>query len=102
MSEMAVYGGLAHRGEVVVDELERCDGSDDDDGGGAHVGAGEFGERVVIGKRLDDSDDVGVLEKDQLAIAVVIGERAERLGSKGDLSVEFEMVVEQRHRRRCQ
>ena len=46
-------------------------------------------------ERPDDADDVGVLEEDQLAVAVVVGERTERLGSEGDLLVELEMVVEQ-------
>ena len=49
----------------------------------------------MVGERLDDRDDVGVLEEDQLAVAVVVGERAERLGSQGDLRVQLEMVVEQ-------
>ena len=49
----------------------------------------------MVGQRLDDTDDVGMLEEDQPAGAVVVGERTERLGSEGDLLVELEMVVEQ-------
>ena len=62
MSEVTVCGGLAHRREVVVDELECGDGADDDDRGGTDVGVGEFGEGPppdhlrVGGGRLDGGD----------------------------------------------
>ena len=52
------------------------------------------GDGGVVGERLDDAHDVGVVEEDQPAVAVVVGERAERLGPQGDLRVERQRPVE--------
>jgi hypothetical protein len=38
----------------------------------------------------DDAHDVGVLEEDQAAVAVVVRERAERLGPQRHLRVQRE------------
>jgi hypothetical protein len=48
----------------------------------------------VIGQRPDDSHDVGMLQEDQSAVAVVVRERAERLRPQGDLRIEDESPVE--------
>ena len=51
---------------------------------------------VVVAERPHDAHDVGVLEEDQPAVAVVVGERAERLRSQGDLRIERQPAVEHR------
>ena len=46
-------------------------------------------ERLVLAELAGDGDHVGVLEEHQPAVAVVVGERAERLGPQGHLRVEL-------------
>ena len=49
---------------------------------------------VVTVERLHDAYDVRVFEEDQLAIAVVVRKRTERLRSQRDLGVQGEVTVE--------
>ncbi len=49
----------------------------------------------MLAEVAGDGDHVGVLEEHQPAVAVVVGERAERLGPQGDLRIELERAVEQ-------
>ena len=53
-------------------------------------------QRRVRGELPGNRNDVAVLQEHQPAGAVVVGERAERLGSQGDLRVELQRRVEQR------
>ena len=48
----------------------------------------------MIAELLGDGDHVGVLQEHEPAVAVVVGERAERLWPQGDLGMEFERGVE--------
>jgi hypothetical protein len=48
----------------------------------------------MIGETLGHSHHVRMLEKDEAAISVVIGERAERFRPQCHLGVEFERAVE--------
>ena len=43
------------------------------------------GDGRVVAERSHDAHDVGVLEEDELAGVVVVGERTERLGAQRDL-----------------
>ncbi len=53
-------------------------------------------QRWVIGELAGDRDHVAVLQEHQPAIAVVVGERAERFRAQRDLRVELQRGVEQR------
>ena len=46
----------------------------------------------MIRQGLHDPDDVGVAEEHETAVAVVIGERAEGLGSQCHLRVELQRL----------
>ena len=50
----------------------------------------------MLGELLGDGHDIGVLHEHQPPGAVVIRERAERLGTQRDLRVELQRCFEQR------
>jgi len=54
------------------------------------------GHGRLVAERPDDPDEVGVLEEDQTAVAVVIRERPERLRPEGDLRIEPERAFADR------
>ena len=59
------------------------------------IAGGEgLGERVCSIEVLHHPHDVGVLEEDQLAISVVVGERTERFGAQRHLRVERQTGIE--------
>ena len=76
--------------KAVIDELQRMQVFY------VNVGGGEPTVRPDFWHLLDYAigHDVGVLQEDQAPVAVVVGERAERLGSQGDLRIEGQPATE--------
>lgn len=51
-------------------------------------------QRRVVRQATSNGDHVGMLQEHEAAVAVVIGERTERLGTERHLRVELESPIE--------
>jgi len=58
------------------------------------AGYQRVGERGVLSQVTHHRDHIWVFQKNQFAVAVVVGERAERFGTQGDLRVQLARRVE--------